>query len=169
MDEFWEILKSADRRNFTLIASSLGEGEEENDDGIISGHAYSVVSIHEFVTNENEQVRLLKLRNPWGHGEWTGDWSDESAKWTPELRKLVGSKVADDGFFFIPVQDYWEEYCMTSVCAEQDDKKYFHSQALHNFNENEEGEHQVFFKFTFALSVFQQGDRLGSYRLKNEY
>lgn len=48
LDEFWQVLKSADRRHFTLMASSLGEGEEENDDGIISGHAYSVISMHEF-------------------------------------------------------------------------------------------------------------------------
>ena len=28
-----------------------------------------------------EPVRLLKLRNPWGYKEWSGDWSDESSKW----------------------------------------------------------------------------------------
>ena len=27
-------------------------------------------------------VRLLQIRNPHGHGEWTGDWSDQSSKWT---------------------------------------------------------------------------------------
>ena len=49
LDEFWKIIKSADNRKFTLIAASLGEGEEENPEGIISGHAYSVVSTHEFI------------------------------------------------------------------------------------------------------------------------
>ena len=82
LDEFWDLLKSADRRKFTLMAASLGEGEQENPEGIISGHAYSVVSTHEFILNE-QKVRLLKLRNPWGSGEWTGDWSDNSDKWTP--------------------------------------------------------------------------------------
>ena len=138
LDEFWELLKSADRRKFTMMACSLGEGEEENEDGIISGHAYSVISIHEFM-HEGELVRLLKLRNPWGHGEWTGDWSDESEKWTPELRVLCGSSIADDGFFFIPLEDYWEEYCVTSLCAEQDENKYCHSHITHDFNTNEEG------------------------------
>jgi len=23
------------------------------------------------------------MRNPWGTGEWKGDWSDNSKKWTP--------------------------------------------------------------------------------------
>ena len=160
------------------MAASLGQGEELKGDGIISGHAYSVVSLYEFDANLRK-IRLLKLRNLWGHGEWTGDWSDSSSKWTPALRKQVGSEVADDGFFFIPLEDYWEEYCLTTVCAEQDDKNYFHSQVMHDFNTNEEGKPQAFFKFTltkdiqpnshaFTLSVFQQGDRLGTYRLKNE-
>jgi hypothetical protein len=65
----------------------LGEGEEENDEGIISGHAFTVVSLHEVLSTENKKVRLLKMRNIWGHCEWTGDWSDSSNKWTPALRK----------------------------------------------------------------------------------
>ena len=48
-----------------MITSSLGEGEEENEEGIISGHAYSIMSLHEFM-HEEEKVRLVKLRNPWG-------------------------------------------------------------------------------------------------------
>jgi len=126
IDEFWNIIKSADKRKFTLMAASLGEGEEENPEGIISGHAYSVVSCHEFILRE-EKVRLLKLRNPWGSGEWTGDWSDNSDKWTDQLRDLCGSTVADDGYFYIPIEDYWEEYCVTSICAEQNEQKYHHS------------------------------------------
>ena len=30
-------------------------------------------------------VRLVKLRNPHGMGEWNGKWSDKSDAWTPEL------------------------------------------------------------------------------------
>ena len=61
-------------RNFTIIASSLGDGEEENGDGIISGFAFPVVSIRES-EHEGEVVQLLKLRNPWGTGQWKGDTS----------------------------------------------------------------------------------------------
>lgn len=52
IDEFWQLLRSADRRSNTIIGSSLGEGEEENSDGIISGHAYSVVSAHEITKDD---------------------------------------------------------------------------------------------------------------------
>ena len=48
-----------------------------------------------------EKVRLLKLRNPHGHVEWEGDWSDNSPLWTPALKNQVGFKDEDDGIFFI--------------------------------------------------------------------
>ena len=84
-EEFFDMLLSADARCFTMMAASHGQGENKNAEGVISGHAYSLISIHEF-ENKNQQVRLLKLRNPWGSGEWTGDWSDNSPLWTPQLK-----------------------------------------------------------------------------------
>lgn len=54
--------------------------------GLVSDHAYSVISAVEVNHPDDGQVKLLKLRNPWGHKEWLGDWSDNSDKWTPELR-----------------------------------------------------------------------------------
>ncbi len=30
-------------------------------------------------------VRLVKLRNPWGHKEWEGRFGDSSHDWTPAL------------------------------------------------------------------------------------
>ena len=68
-----------------MMAASHGEGEERTSEGVISGHAYSMISVHEFDL-DGENVKLLKLRNPWGTGEWTGDWSDKSSLWTSQLR-----------------------------------------------------------------------------------
>jgi hypothetical protein len=105
LESFFDLLQMADKRNFTMMAASHGQGEVESADGVISGHAYSLIEIHEF-ENEGEMVKLLKLRNPWGSGEWQGDWSDQSEKWTPELREKIGCIEADDGFFFITLEDY---------------------------------------------------------------
>ena len=70
------MLLYADERNYTMVAGSKGQGEKESGTGLISGHAYSLISIHQFEAY-GEQVRLLKLRNPWGKFEWNGPWSDE--------------------------------------------------------------------------------------------
>lgn len=68
--------------------------------GLISDHAYAVISLHE-VDTDLGIVQLIKMRNPWGHKEWMGDWSDSSDLWTPQLRKQLNMKVEDDGVFFI--------------------------------------------------------------------
>lgn len=75
-------------------------------------------------------MRLLKLRNPWGSGEWQGDWSDLSPLWTPELRKSEGCSIADDGTFFIPIEAYLKDYAWTSVALDMD-KEYKRSNFLH--------------------------------------
>ena len=79
------MLKSADHRNFVMMVASTGQGENRNAEGVISGHAYSLISIHE-LKHRGKDIKLLKLRNPWGSGEWQGDWSDNSPLWTPQLK-----------------------------------------------------------------------------------
>ena len=64
------MLQMADKRNFTMMAASHGQGEVTSDAGVVSGHAYSLISIHEIKDKRGKQVNLLKLRNPWGTGEW---------------------------------------------------------------------------------------------------
>lgn len=39
--------------------------------GLIINHAYSIIDILEV-----QGYRLIKLRNPWGYGEWKGAFSD---------------------------------------------------------------------------------------------
>ena len=44
--------------------------------GLRPTHCYSLLEIKEI-----NQLKFLKLRNPWGHEVWTGDYSKESKKW----------------------------------------------------------------------------------------
>lgn len=65
----------------------FGGGSSRKDvKGFIGGHAYAVLQAW-----EEDGLKLLKLRNPWGRVEWEGDWSDGSKLWTAEMmEKLVG-------------------------------------------------------------------------------
>ena len=55
----------SDKRNFTMIASSKGENEAVNENGVVAGHAYSMLEIIEF-KHQGQLVKLIRLRNPWG-------------------------------------------------------------------------------------------------------
>ena len=86
------------------------------------GRAFPVLSLNEFI-HEESRVRLLKLRNPWGEeGEWMGDWSYYSDKWTPELKKQLKVRNSDKKYyFFITLQSYWDYFWQTSICAEHNE------------------------------------------------
>jgi Calpain family cysteine protease len=76
--ELWGIIKDADERRFIALASSAGEEEQDKNlkkVGLVSDHAYTILSVYE-IEVKGKTLQLLKLRNPWGHQEWTGDWSD---------------------------------------------------------------------------------------------
>jgi hypothetical protein len=55
-------------------------------------------------------ARLLRVRNPWGEGEWKGKWSDGSKEWTPEILKQLKYEFAEDGTFWIEFSDFCKEY-----------------------------------------------------------
>ncbi len=44
--------------------------------GIVQGHAYSILDV-----KYCQSICFIKLRNPWGTFEWTGNWSDKSSLW----------------------------------------------------------------------------------------
>ena len=74
-----------------LIAASAGATKASKElleeMGLIGFHSYGVLQVAEVEIQNNEmdgteKEKLIKLRNPWGDFEWTGDWSDQSANWT---------------------------------------------------------------------------------------
>ena len=70
---------------------------EMRSNGIVSGQAYTVISVH-----EAQGKKLMRLRNPWGQHEWKGDYSDNSPLWTQSLKQEVGWINKEDGIFFMP-------------------------------------------------------------------
>ncbi len=77
-------------------------------------------------------MRLLKLRNPWGNNEWSGDWSDNSKKWTPELMKKLNFKSGNDGTFYMKYEDYLKFYTTTYISKIHDN--YFFQNQTFEYN-----------------------------------
>ena len=110
-------------------------------------------------------MRLLRLRNPWGQGEWKGEWSDKSSKWTPALRDKYRVVDEDDGTFCIPFEAFMDNYICTTFCMELT-PDYTHSTLFHSFGSDDSKLPQAFFSFkieeeinfmehAFGISVLQ--------------
>ena len=138
-------LLEADKKKYIMNAGTKGSGENKGETGIISGHAYTLVSAHKLPNGDE----VLKLRNPWGSGEWTGTYSDDSSKWTPALKSQLGWTDEDDGTFFMEVEDFMNEFEDASVCHYRDhyylsslpDFNQSNSFAIYQFNLEQSGEH----------------------------
>jgi len=87
--------------NYLCAGSKNGSDTEKNAKSIVLGHAYSILDVIDY-----NNVHLLKIRNTWGETEWTGDWSDNSPKWTPQAKTALGWNKKDDGVFFMTFKDF---------------------------------------------------------------
>ena len=89
-----------------LMGASCGGGTMKIDEdtyrnkGLRPRHAYSVLDVMDFSAN-NGGPRLLRMRNPWGHFSWRGDWADDSKLWNRELRDTCMPHGAEEGVFWI--------------------------------------------------------------------
>lgn len=124
----WNEIYTGINHNYIITTSSnRGSGNHFNKtpNGIANGHAYSIIGANEF-TSDSGDIRLLRMRNPWGHTEWKGDFSDDDAKnWTPELKEYFeyDKFMGDDGIFFMPFDDYIQEFSSFVICCIDAGKK----------------------------------------------
>ncbi len=93
----WEKLVSLWNDGFVM-----GIGWREKEHGLLTGHAYAVLSLHK-VEVEGKTMRLVKIRNPHACGEWTGRFSERSL--TAHELRACGMEKADDGVFVMLVDD----------------------------------------------------------------
>jgi hypothetical protein len=72
------------------------------------------------------QLRLLRIRNPWGKREWNGNFSAHSSLWTTKLKQLLSSTSSSanascsvdlqDGSFWITYTDFLRRFVTIDIC-----------------------------------------------------
>jgi hypothetical protein len=128
-EEIWKILNQYKQWGCLMgcsiqpPTSQAGRAEAEADGGLFSGHAYSLLDVGEINLDDSSSLQLLKLRNPWGRGEWNGKFSDRSEereKYDIEIKRIFqpsdgqGHEVveidASDGCFFMTLTDWLDRF-----------------------------------------------------------
>ncbi|KAG8278975.1 hypothetical protein J6590_007991 [Homalodisca vitripennis] len=102
----FQVLNSAVPRSSLLIASINPEKESKRQlrlrNGLMTQTAYSVTGLAR-VRGPLGETPLVRLRNPWGKGEWTGPWSERSWEWdglSERDKELLSVRVRNDGEFW---------------------------------------------------------------------
>lgn len=116
-DDVWLLLKKYRQWNCLLGCSiqpdpkAAHKAEEAAGGGLHSGHAYSLLDIGEINIGSAQQPklqRLLKLRNPWGRGEWEGsygDRSEEREKYDSEIKRVFQDPTKEQEFIEVNFND----------------------------------------------------------------
>ena len=84
--------------------------------GLITNHAYQVIDTANVKNPNGDDIQLLKLKNLLGKNEWSGDWSDNSLKWTQEAIDHINLEKKEDGIFWMSFNDYLQFYSCTHIC-----------------------------------------------------
>ncbi|XP_048456114.1 calpain-3 [Rhincodon typus] len=120
--DLFKILKKATERG-SLMGCSIDsfvpqQFETRTTSGLIRGHAYSVTSVDE-VTYKGQNVKLVRLRNPWGSVEWNGSWSDKGREWS-EIEKTqkqrLQHQMKEDGEFWMSFDDFKRNFTKLEIC-----------------------------------------------------
>jgi calpain-15 len=140
-DQVWQKLVDADKSNHVMAAwtgkdaavefdasavEKGASGEEIAADGVVKGHAYSLISAKEVVA-DGRTVRCVQLRNPWGANpaaEYKGELSDTWKGWSqyPELKeKLLGDGGKLDGMFWMSFDNFVKRYSDCGIVPKEMD------------------------------------------------
>lgn len=81
----WDTVASYLRQPQSLLCLEFS-GPGRPGDGIIAGHAYTILDIKEVHADATASfdaldLRMVKLHNPWGMSAWTGPWSKHDESW----------------------------------------------------------------------------------------
>ena len=135
----WTLLRKFKERGNLMGCASNGEEPDvarvAPQMGLVLNHAYSLLDVWEGQRRNGERIKLLKLRNPWGEGEWkgtcvcarararvtlllalilrvflSGKWCSGHELWSSlpvEVHRQLGYTNANDGTFFMSFDDFY--------------------------------------------------------------
>ncbi|XP_046487951.1 calpain-A-like [Neodiprion pinetum] len=90
-----------------------------NEAGLFEGHVYTVTKVYTNYVDGNDRVEWVRLRDPYGKYEWTGELSEGSREWkeVPEkLKKELEMVTKRDGEFWMPFKKFKSFFTIVEIC-----------------------------------------------------
>ncbi|CAN0393668.1 unnamed protein product, partial [Ectocarpus sp. 12 AP-2014] len=135
----WETLRSHVSPEYVVACVQADPNRGaciDNETGLLVNHAYGLADMKASCLTcgrECSGFRLVRMRNPWSHGEWKGDWSDASTLWEdyPEVYSEVSSdpntpwrRDSNDGTFWMVFSDFVGLFTKVYQCRVFPDEDY---------------------------------------------
>ena len=127
-NNLYNLIEESLKKNY-IIVSDITDTEDTNLEylsqmGLVTNHSYMIIDTIILKNPNGTEVKLLKIRNPWGTNEWLGDWSDESTKWNDDFKKKVDLENKEDGIFWMAYEDFIQFYTCIHICQIHDNYDY---------------------------------------------
>lgn len=119
LNEMFERMCAWDDQNYVMAAGTKAGSDTNTTDGIVDGHAYTVITcLNDVAGTEHD---LIKVRNPWGKGEFTsGQWCDDGPGWAdyPQVKNVCKPTKANDGVFWLSKEEFFKYFRTVYLCAQ---------------------------------------------------
>ncbi|XP_070843129.1 calpain-3b isoform X3 [Chaetodon trifascialis] len=122
--ELFSIMRRALERGSLMGCSidifSASEMESRTEQGLVKGHAYSIIGLAECDQVEKDtKIRLIRLRNPWGWVLWKGPWSANSEEWSTISiadKENLKKQTVESSEFWMSFDDFKKNYTKLEMC-----------------------------------------------------
>lgn len=104
----------------SIDVSSVAEMESRMEQGLVRGHAYSIIALEECdEVDKDTRVQLIRLRNPWGWVLWKGPWCANSKEWSTISiadRENLKKQTVEESEFWMSFEDFKRYFTKLEIC-----------------------------------------------------
>ncbi|XP_034756453.1 calpain-3b isoform X1 [Etheostoma cragini] len=122
--DLYNIMRKALERGSLMGCSidilSASEMETRTEQGLVRGHAYSIIGLAECdEVAKDARIRLIRLRNPWGFVLWKGPWSANSKEWSTIStadKDNLKKQTVEESEFWMSFDDFQRNFTKLEMC-----------------------------------------------------
>ena len=144
LDSLWHFIQKAARKDMPMCSAVNsvnlpGEIQNIKKKGLADHHAYTVLTALTVYDENQEAIRLVKIRNPYGtrsKREWQIEWQEESTQCKKYLSEQLGLDSELDGIFWIKFENFAKYFYYTSICLYQENYQQISLSDTHGKNDH---------------------------------